>query len=118
MEAQALTMQAHQSWEKIKQALPPQYKGELKSIVDELTGRVDFVARGKTPTTKTNYKSLEASALAQQARHIVSQVSRNIPADKRENLQIIDTLADRVEFAAIGSPATVRAGTTARVGSR
>jgi hypothetical protein len=118
MEAQSLTKQAHQAWEKIKQDLPQQYKGELKSIMDELTGRVDFVAQGRTPSTKTNYKSLEASALAQQARHVVSQVSRNIPVNKRESLEIIDTLADRVEFAAIGSPATARAGTTARVGSR
>jgi hypothetical protein len=118
MEAQSLTRQARQAWEKIKPDLPSQYKSELKSIVDELTGRVDFVAQGRTPSTKTGYKSLEASALAQQARHVISQVSRNIPVDKRESLEIIDTLADRVEFAAIGTPATARAGTTTRARSR
>jgi hypothetical protein len=118
MEAQSLTKQAHQAGEKIKQDIPSQYKGELKNIVDELTGRVDFVAVGQPPRTKTNYQSLEASALAQQARHVIAQISRNIPVEKRESLEIIETLADRVEFAAVGSPSTVRAtpttGTTSR----
>ena len=118
MEAQALTQQARQVWERIKQDLPSPYKGELKSIVDELTGRVDFVSNGQAPRTKTNYQALEASALTQQARHIVSQISRNIPVDKRDSLEVIEALADRVEFAAIGSPSVARAKTTAGSGSR
>jgi hypothetical protein len=112
MEAQSLTRQARQVWDTIKQALPSQYKGEFKSIVEELTGRVDFVSNGQAPRTKTSYQALEASALAQQTRHVVSQISRNIPVDKRDGLAIIETLADRVEFAAIGSPSVVRAKTT------
>lgn len=118
MEAQALTQQARQVWERIKQDLPSPYKGELKSIVDELTGRVDFVSNGQAPRTKTNYQALEASALTQQARHVVSQISRNIPVDKRDSLEVIEALADRVEFAAIGSPSVTRAKTTAGSGSR
>lgn len=118
MEAQALTQQARQVWERIKQDLPSPYKGELKSIVDELTGRVDFVSNGQAPRTKTNYQALEASALTQQARHVVSQISRNIPVDKRDSLEVIEALADRVEFAAIGSPSVARAKTTAGSGSR
>ena len=112
MEAQALTRQAHQAGEKIKQDVPAQFKPELKQILEELTGRVDFVANGRAPRTKTNYQALEASALARQARHFVSQIAKNIPVDKRESLEIIETLADRVEFAAIGLPAAARARTT------
>jgi hypothetical protein len=112
MDAPSLTRHAHQAGEKIKQDIPSQYKTELKTIVDELTGRVDFVASGQPPRTKTTYQSLEASALAQQARHVISQISKNIPVDKRESLEIIETLADRVEFAAIGSPSTARPKTT------
>ena len=104
MEAQSLTRQAQQEWDKIKQELPSQYRGELKNVVDELTGRVDFVSTGQPPRTKTNYQALEASALAQQARHVISQVAKNIPVGKRHSLEMIATLADRVEFAAIGSP--------------
>ena len=114
MDAPSLTRHAHQAGDKIKQDVPSQYKAELKNIVDELSGRVDFVASGQTPRTKTNYQSLEASALAQQARHVISQIARNIPVEKRESLEIIETLADRVEFAGIGSPSTSRAKTTAR----
>jgi len=117
MDASSLTRHAHQAGDKIKQDVPSQYKAEIKNIVDELTGRVDFVASGQTPRTKTNYQSLEASALAQQARHVISQIARNIPVEKRESLEIIETLADRVEFAAIGSPSTARAK-TATGGSR
>jgi hypothetical protein len=111
MDAPSLTRRAHQARDKIKQDVPSQYKTELKNIVDELTGRVDFVASGQPPRSKTTYQSLEASALAQQARHVISQIARNIPIEKRETLEIIDTLADRVEFAAIGSPSAVRAKT-------
>jgi hypothetical protein len=118
MEAQSLTKQAQQAGEKIKQDIPSQYRGELKSIVDELTGRVDFVAVGQPPRTKTNYQSLEASALAQQARHVISQISRNIPVEKRESLEIIETLADRVEFAAVGSPSSVGGTSATRATSR
>jgi hypothetical protein len=119
MEAQALTGQGRKVWEKIKQDLPSQYRPEVKNLVEELSGRVDFVSSGQTPRTKTSYQSLEASALAQQARHVVSQVSRNLPieqrqrAEIRESLEIIETLADRVEFAAIGSPSAARPRTTA-----
>ena len=119
MDAQALTGQGHKVWEKIKQDLPSQYRTEVKKLVEELSGRVDFVSSGQTPRTKTGYQSLEASALAQQARHVVSQVSRNLPIEQRErveireSLEIIETLADRVEFAAIGYPVAARARTTA-----
>lgn len=112
LDAPSLTRNAHQASDKIKSDVPSQYKTELKNIVDELTGRVDFVASGQPPRSKTTYQSLEASALAQQARHVISQIARSIPIDKRESLEIIDTLADRVEFAAIGSPSTGRAKTT------
>jgi hypothetical protein len=111
MDALSLTRNAHQAGDKIKQDVPSQYKAEIKNIVDELTARVDFVASGQPPRTKTNYQSLEASALAQQARHVISQIARNIPVEKRESLEIIETLADRVEFAGIGSPSTARAKT-------
>jgi hypothetical protein len=76
-------------------------------------------ASGQTPRTKTSYQSLAASALAQQAHRVVSQVSGNLPIEQgqrieiRESLEIIETLADRVEFAAIGSPSAARARTTA-----
>lgn len=119
MEAQALTGQGRRVWEKIKQDLPSQYRTEVKKLVEELSGRVDFVSSGQTPRTKTSYQSLEASALAQQARQVVSQVSRNLPIEQRqrveirESLEIIETLADRVEFAAIGSPFAARARSTA-----
>ena len=113
MEAQSLTRQAQQEWDKIKQELPSQYRGELKNVVDELTGRVDFVSTGQPPRTKTNYQALEASALAQQARHVISQVAKNIPVGKRHSLEMIATLADRVEFAAIGSPSVSGARKTA-----
>jgi hypothetical protein len=117
MDAPSLTRQANQAGDKIKTDVPSQYKTELKTVIDELIGRVNFVSSGQPPSTKTTYQSLEASALAQQARHVISQIARNIPIDKRENLEIIETLADRVEFAAIGSPFTAR-GKTARGGSR
>jgi len=112
MDAQSLTRNALQAGDKLKQDVPSQYKSELKNIVAELTGRVDFVLSGQPPRTKSTYQALEASALAQQARHVISQIARNIPNDKRESLEIIDTLADRVEFAAIGSPSTARGKTT------
>jgi hypothetical protein len=118
MEAQSLTRQARQVWESIQPDMPSPYKGELKNIVDELIGRVDFVFNGQAPRAKTTYQSLEASALTHQARHVVSQISRNIPVDKRDNLGIIEALADRVEFAAIGSPSVARAKTTAGSSSR
>ncbi len=108
MDAQSLIRHAQQAGDKLKQDVPSQYKTELKNVVDELTGRVDFVASGQPPRTKTSYQSLEASALAQQARHVISQIARNIPIDKRESLEIIETLAARVEFAAIGSPSAAR----------
>ncbi len=120
MEAQTLTKQAHQAGEKIKPDVPSQFKPELKHVLEELTGRVEFVATGQSPKTKTNYQSLEASALAQQARHFVSQIAKNIPVEKRESLEIIETLADRVEFAAIGLPAATRtrqSGSGARTGA-
>ena len=118
MEAESLTRQAHQVLDSIKEDLPSQYKGEFKNIVDELTGRVEFVSSGQAPRTKTSYQALEASALAQQARHVVSQVSRNIPVEKRDSLELVETLADRVEFAAIGAPAKIGAKTTAKTGVR
>jgi hypothetical protein len=118
MEAQSLTRQAHQVLDTIKQDLPSQYKGEFKNIVDELTGRVEFVSSGQAPRTKTSYQALEASALAQQTRHVVSQVSRNIPVEKRDSLELVETLADRVEFAAIGAPAKISAKTSTKTGSR
>jgi hypothetical protein len=60
-------------------------------------------ASGQTPRTKTSYQSLALSAHAQQARHVVSQVSKNLPIEQRqrveirESLEIIETLADRVD---------------------
>jgi len=118
MEAESLTRQAHQVLDSIKEDLPSQYKGEFKNIVDELTGRVEFVSSGQAPRTKTSYQALEASALAQQARHVVSQISRNIPVEKRDSLELVETLADRVEFAAIGAPAKIGAKTPAKTGGR
>lgn len=118
MEAQSLTKQARRAWENIKQNVPSPYKSELKSIVEELTGRVDFVFNGQAPRTKTNYQALEASALTQQARHILSQISRSVPVDKRDTLAVIEALADRVEFAAIGSPSATRAKSTAGSSAR
>jgi hypothetical protein len=118
MEAQSLTRQAHHVLDSIKQDLPSQYKGEFKNIVEELTGRVEFVSSGQAPRTKTSYQALEASALAQQTRHVVSQVSRNIPVEKRDSLELVETLADRVEFAAIGAPAKISAKTSTKTGSR
>ena len=118
MEAESLTRQAHQVLDSIKEDLPSQYKGEFKNIVDELTGRVEFVSSGQAPRTKTSYQALEASALAQQARHVVSQVSRNIPVEKRDSLELVETLADRVEFAAIGASAKISAKTPTKTGSR
>jgi hypothetical protein len=118
MEAESLTRQAHQVLDSIKEDLPSQYKGEFKNVVDELTGRVEFVSSGQAPRTKTSYQALEASALAQQARHVVSQISRNIPVEKRDSLELVETLADRVEFAAIGAPAKIGAKTTAKTGGR
>ena len=112
MEAQTLSRQAHQAGDKIKQDVPAPFKPELKQILDELTGRVEFVANGQAPRTKTNYQALEASALAQQARHVLTQIAKNIPVEKRESLELIETLADRVEFAAIGIPAAARARTS------
>jgi hypothetical protein len=105
MDAQSLTRQANRVWENIKQDVPAPYRGEFKNIVLELTGRVDFVSAGRAPRQKTNYQALQASPLAQQARHVVTQISKDIPVGKRDNLEVFRTLADRVEFAAIGLPA-------------
>ena len=124
MEAQTLTRQANRVWENIKQDIPAEFRGEFKNIVLELTGRVDFVSVGQTPRTKTNYQALQASPLAQQARHVLTQISKNIPVGKREGLEVFQTLADRVEFAAMGVPAaagakaTASTRTTARASSR
>jgi hypothetical protein len=112
MEAPSLTRQARRVWESIKQDIPSQFRGEFKNIVDELTGRVDFVSGGKAPPTKTNYQSLQASPLAQQARYVLTQISKDIPVGKRQGLEVFQTMADRVEFAAIGLPATAGAKTT------
>jgi hypothetical protein len=106
MEASSLTRQANQVWDKIKQDIPSEYRTELKSIVQELSARVDFVSSGKAPRAKTSYQSLQASPLAQQARHVITQIARNIPVDRRDSLHVFDALADRVEFAGIGYPST------------
>jgi hypothetical protein len=105
MDASSLTKQANQVWDKIKQDIPSEYRTELQNIVLELSARVDFVSSGKAPRSKTNYQSLQASPLAQQARGIVTQIARNVPVDRRDSLGVFDALADRVEFAAIGYPA-------------
>jgi guanyl-specific ribonuclease Sa len=104
MEASSLTRQANQVWDKIKQDIPSEYRTELKNIVQELSARVDFVSSGKAPRAKTSYQSLQASPLAQQSRHIVTQIARNIPVDRRDSLRVFDALADRVEFAGSGYP--------------
>ena len=62
MDAQSLTRNALQAGDKLKQDVPSQYKSELKNIVAELTGRVDFVLSGQPPRTKSTYQALEASA--------------------------------------------------------
>jgi hypothetical protein len=106
MEASSLTRQANQVWDRVKQDIPSEYRTELKNIVQELSARVDFVSSGKAPRAKTSYQSLQASPLAQQARHIVTQIARNIPVERRESLRVFDALADRVEFAGSGYPST------------
>jgi hypothetical protein len=103
MEASSLTKQANQVWDKIKQDIPSEYRSELQNIVQELSARVDFVSSGKAPRSKTNYQSLQASPLAQQARGVVAEIARNVPIEQRDSLGVIDALADRVEFAAVGS---------------
>jgi hypothetical protein len=119
MEASSLTKQANQVWDRIKQDVPSEYRNELKNIVEELTARVDFVSNGKTPRAKTSYQSLQAAPLAQQARHVVTLIARNIPMDRRDSLGVFDALADRVEFAAIGYPsAAVKAGSSSASPSR
>jgi hypothetical protein len=121
MEATSLTRQANQVWARIKQDVPAEYRSELENIVEELTARVDFVSNGKAPRAKTSYQSLQASPLAQQARHIVTQIARNIPVDRRDSLGVFDALADRVEFAAIGYPAAAvksTSGSASASGSR
>jgi hypothetical protein len=119
MEASSLTRQANQVWDRIKQDVPSEYRSELKNIVEELTARVDFVSNGKTPRAKTSYQSLQAAPLAQQSRHVVTQIARNIPMDRRDSLGVFDALADRVEFAAIGYPSTaVKAGSSSASPSR
>jgi hypothetical protein len=102
MEASSLTKQANQVWDKIKQDIPSEYRSELQNIVQELSARVDFVSSGKAPRSKTNYQSLQAAPLAQQARGVVAEIARNVPIERRDSLGVIDALADRVEFAAIG----------------
>lgn len=106
MEASSLTRQANQVWDRVKQDIPSEYRTELKNIVQELNARVDFVSSGKAPRSKSSYQSLQASPLAQQARHIVTQIARNIPVERRESLRVFDALADRVEFAGSGYPST------------
>lgn len=131
MDASALTRQANQIWARIKQDVPSEFRNELDNIVQELTLRVDFVSNGKAPRGNTSYQSLQAAPLAQQARHVVTQIARNIPMDRRDSLVVFDALADRVEFAAIGYPSTAitgsssgaspsrsRSGTTSRSRSR
>jgi hypothetical protein len=118
MDAQSLTRQANRVWENIKQDVPAEFRGEFKNIVSELTGRVDFVYAGKAPSTKTNYQALQASPLAQQARFVLTQISKNIPIAKRQGLEVFQTLADRVEFAAIGVPAALSSKPTQRASSR
>lgn len=103
MDASSLTRQANQVWDKIKQDIPSEYRSDLQNIVQELSARVDFVASGKTPRSKTNYQSLQAAPLAQQARGVVAEIARNVPIERRDSLGVIDALADRVEFAAVGS---------------
>jgi hypothetical protein len=103
MDASSLTRQASQVWDKIKQDIPSEYRSEVQNIVQELSARVDFVSSGRTPRSKTNYQSLQAAPLAQQARGVVAEIARNVPIERRESLGVIDALADRVEFAAVGS---------------
>jgi hypothetical protein len=114
LDSSTLTRQAQQAGDRITRDVPSEYRRELKNIVDELRGRVDFVTKGQPPRSRTSYQSLEASALARQARHVLAQISRNIPDDRREGLELIETLAARVEFASIGSPSTARATRTTR----
>jgi hypothetical protein len=103
MDASSLTRQANQVWDKVKQDIPSEYRSELQNIVQELSARVDFVSSGKAPRSKTNYQSLQAAPLAQQARGVVAEIARNVPIERRDSLGVIDALADRVEFAAVGS---------------
>jgi hypothetical protein len=112
MDAQSLTRQANRVWESIKQDVPAEFRGEFKNVIDELTGRVDFVYAGKAPSAKTHYQALQASPLAQQARFVLTQISKNIPMAKRQGLEVFQTLADRVEFAAIGVPAALSSRAT------
>jgi hypothetical protein len=114
MDAQSLTRQANRVWENIKQDVPAEFRGEFKNIVNELTGRVDYVYAGKAPRDKTNYQALQASPLAQQARFVITQIAKNIPTAKRDGLEVFQTLADRVEFAAIGVPAALSSKPAAR----
>jgi hypothetical protein len=107
MDAQSLTRQANRVWDNIKQDIPAEFRGEFKNVVLELTGRVDYVNAGKAPREKTSYQALQASPLAQQARLVLTQIAKNIPTAKRQGLEVFQTLADRVEFAAIGVPAAL-----------
>ena len=77
MEAQALTRQAHQAGEKIKQDVPAQFKPELKRILDELTGRVDEV-----PHSRERHSSRPAagSSRACRARCLTSRSRCALPA--------------------------------------
>lgn len=107
MGGEQLASQARDIWQQVSQSIPGQtHQQELQQTMKELTGRVEFVTTGKQPEP-TQYSGLDATALAHQTRAVVSRVARELPIDQREQLDIVQALADRIEVAGAGSPATM-----------
>jgi hypothetical protein len=104
MAGDQLASQAKDIWQQIGQHVhgSAQQK-DIQQVVTELTGRVEFVAQGKTPTP-TPYAALDATALARHTRAIVARISAELPVEQREKLDVMTALADRIEYAGQGSP--------------
>lgn len=104
MNGEQLANQARQIWQQVgKQIQNQTQQNELQQTMKELTGRVEFVTTGKNPEP-TPYSGLDGTALAHHTRAVVSRVAREMPIDQREQLDIVQALADRIEVAGSGSP--------------
>lgn len=106
MSGNELVQQAHQAWDQIEGYLSGSPKQDLESVVDELTQRIHYAVSGQEPWVETRYNTLDATALAQHTRSLISRISQQVPSEKRSKFDILTTLADRVEGVGAGSPTT------------
>lgn len=105
MSGDQIISRSKKAWQQISDKLPSQsQKNELGQTLTELCGRVEFVTKGQRNEQPTPYSGLDATALAYHARSVAGRITRDLPVDLRDQASVVYALADRIEYASMGSP--------------